>query len=204
MNYRELEENLKPFVVFSIHDILKLDPEFHRQRLSEWQRKGYLRKITKGYYLFSDVEMEEPVLFLIANTIYWPSYVSLEMALSYHGLIPESVYSVTSVTTRVTKRLASPLGAFSYRKIKPELMFGYTLLPYGKHTVRIAEPEKALLDYFYFHADVREESAFRELRVNPDTLQKSFDREKFLRYRSLFGNRLLEKRTDNFLTFIRL
>jgi len=103
MQFLELKKNLKDFMIFSKRDIEKMDQSFHNQRLSEWQKKGYIKMIRRGYYIFSDLEINESILFLIANKIYSPSYVSLEMAFSYYNLIPESVYSVTSVTTEKNK-----------------------------------------------------------------------------------------------------
>lgn len=46
-------------MVLSANDILKIDSDFHKQRLSEWQKKDYIKKITKGYYIFSDLEINE-------------------------------------------------------------------------------------------------------------------------------------------------
>ena len=131
MRYLELKEQLKDFLVFSLNDIRKIEPSFHRQRLNEWQDKGYIKKIVNEYYVFSDAEMSESALFAIANKIYEPSYVSLEMALSFYQLIPESVYGVTSVTSRKTYEFSTSMARFSYRKIKPELMFGYRLVSSG-------------------------------------------------------------------------
>lgn len=202
MQYLELKENLKDFIVFSINDILKVDPEFHRQRLSEWQNKGYIKKIIKEYYYFSDLEINEPVLFIIANKIFNPSYVSLEMALSYYGLIPESVYGVTSVTSKKTYAFHVPLARFSYRKIKPELMFGYQLTNYRDHAFKIAEIEKAILDYFYFNPRLKTEGEFEELRINRDIFQKKVNLDKIRNYLSQFKNKALEKRMNKFIKFI--
>ena len=70
MQYIEIKDNLKSFLVFSANDLLKIDPDFHKQRLSEWQKKSYIKKIAKGYYIFSDLEINESVLFIIANKIF--------------------------------------------------------------------------------------------------------------------------------------
>lgn len=202
MQYLELKENLKDFIVFSINDILKVDPEFHRQRLSEWQNKDYIKKIIKEYYCFSDLEINESALFIIANKIFNPSYVSLEMALSYYGLIPESVYGVTSVTSKKTYAFHAPLARFSYRKIKPELMFGYQLISYRDHAFKIAEIEKAILDYFYFNPKIKSEGEFEELRINRDIFQEKVNPEKLRNYLSQFKNKALEKRISKFIKFI--
>ena len=89
MQYLDLKTQLKDFLVFSIKDIEKVDLSFHKQRLSEWQKKSYVKKIRQGFYIFADLEINEKTLFTIANRIYEPSYISLEMALSIYGLIPK-------------------------------------------------------------------------------------------------------------------
>ncbi|MEI8343927.1 MAG: hypothetical protein WCF93_03200 [Candidatus Moraniibacteriota bacterium] len=202
MQYLETKDNLKGFLVISASDILKVDSDFHNQRLSEWQRKGYIKKIAKGYYIFSDLKINESVLFIIANKIFDPSYISLEMALSYHGLIPESVYSITSVTSRKSYKTASSIGQFSYRQIKPELMFGYQLIQYQNHNFKMAEIEKVILDYFYINSKLKTEGEFEELRINQETFQEKVDVEKLRQYLTLFNNKALEKRINNFIKYI--
>lgn len=202
MQYIEIKDNLKGFVVFSANDISKVDLDFHKQRLSEWQKKGYIKKVTKGYYIFSDLEINESVLFIIANKIFDPSYISLEMALSYYGLIPESVYGITSVTSRKTYTFSSLLGQFSYRRIKPELMFGYNLVNYQNHNFKIAEIEKVILDYFYVNSKLKTEGEFEELRINKDTFREKINPEKLKQYLIQFNNKAMEKRVNRFMKYI--
>lgn len=202
MIYLEFKKRLKNFIVFSIKDVLKAEPDFHKQRLSEWQKKGYIKKIIKEFYIFSDIEINESVLFIMANKIYKPSYISLEMALSYHNLIPESVYSVTSVTSRLTRNYNTSLGHFVYHKIKPGLMFGYRLVSYKNYNFKMAEAEKAILDFFYINSHLKSDGDFEELRINKDAFQEKFDIKKAKRYLLQFGNKSLEKRFDCFIKFI--
>lgn len=202
MQYLELKQQLKDFLIFSLDDIKKVDPAFYRRRLNEWQEKGYIKKIIKKYYIFSDLEINESVLFAIANRIFDPSYISLEMALSYHGLIPESVYGITSVSSRKTYAFDSQLANFNYRKIKPELMFGYQLIKYQNHSFKIAEIEKAILDFFYVNSKLKTEGEFEELRINRDTFQEQVNVEKLARYLAQYKNKALERRINKFIKFI--
>ena len=73
MQYITLKEKLRDFTIFPITEIRKLDTGFHRRRLNEWQDKGYIKKVIKGYYIFSDLKLNENALFEIANRIYGPS-----------------------------------------------------------------------------------------------------------------------------------
>lgn len=202
MRYIELKEQLKDFMVFSLGDIKKIDPFFHRQRLNEWQNKGYIRKIINQYYYFSDLEISEPVLFIMANKIYGPSYISFEMALSYYNLIPESVYAITSASSRKTQVFDTPVARFSYRKIKPSLMFGYNLIGYKNRKFKIADVEKTILDFFYINPRLKNRDDFEELRINKYEFTQRVNQEKLAGYSSLFGNKSLEKRINNFLKFV--
>ena len=202
MQYLELRQQLKDFLVFSLDDIKKVDSAFYRRRLNEWQDKGYIKKVIKEYYIFSDLEINEPVLFVIANRIFGPSYISLEMALSYHGLIPESVYGITSVSSRKTYTFDSQLAKFNYRKIKPELMFGYQLVKYQNQSFKMAEIEKAILDFFYVNHRLKTDGEFEELRINRDTFQERVNIEKLKSYLAQFKNKTLERRINKFIKFI--
>lgn len=202
MQYLNLRRQLKDFLVFSLNDIRKIEPSFHRQRLNEWQNKGYIRKVVNEYYIFSDLNIDETALFFIANTIYKPSYISLESALSYYELIPEAVYSITSVASRTTRSFDSELANFSYRKIKPNLLFGYRLISRDGHNFKMAEAEKALLDYFYFNPGCKTAGDFEGLRINKEIFREQVDMEKMKSYLRLFENKALGKRVFKFLNFM--
>lgn len=202
MQYLDLKNQLKDFPIFSIKDIEKMDSSFHKQRLSEWQKKGYVKKIRQGFYIFTDLEVNEKILFIIANRIYEPSYVSLEMALSIYGLIPEAVYGITSVTSQNTKNIKTPVGDFMYRHIQPELMFGYELREHGGHHYQIAEIEKTILDFLYFNSKISDNESFEGMRFNTSLLKEKIDLEKFNKYLEAFHSKALEKRAKKFLQFI--
>lgn len=203
MHYIELKEKLKDFTIFSLGDIKKIDNNFHRRRLNEWQAKGYISKVIKGYYVFSDLKINENSLFEIANKIYNPSYISFEMALSHYGLIPESVYSVTSASSRRTYVFKSKIGRFIYRTIKPKLFFGYEIIRYDTKTFKIASAEKALLDYFYLNSAIKNNNSFASLRINKDVFRRTIDKKRLLAYLKKFGQRRLTKRMKSFLEFIK-
>lgn len=202
MQYLELKTQLKDFPVFSIKDIEKVDSSFHKQRLSEWQKKDYVKKICKGFYIFSDLAINEPTLFTIANRVYEPSYISLEMALSIYGIIPEAVYGITSATSQKTKNLKSPVGDFIYRHIQPDFMFGYELREHDGHHYQIAELEKAILDYLYLNSKINDNESFEGMRFNVSELKERLNIEKFNKYLEAFHNKSLARRAKKFLTYI--
>ena len=203
MKYETFRQTFKDYTVFSLDEIRKLEPRFHRRRLSEWQDRGYLKKLSRGYYIFSDLPLREEVLFEIANRIYPPSYVSFETALAYHKLIPASVYAVTSAATRKRYRLRAPVAEFFYRTVKKNLFFGYDLVAYGDKSFKIANLEKALLDYFYFHTDLRNEDDFSSMRINRAMFFEHLNKKRLHAFLGKFSQKALAKRIHLFLRYLR-
>ena len=199
MNFIHFKNSLRDFPVFSIADIRAAHGGFDRRRLSEWQKKGYIKKLVKGYYLFSDIEMNEGLLLTIANKIYKPSYISFETAMSHYRLIPESIYMITSASTKRTSLFETPLVRFSYRTIKPALFFGYSLLPGG---IKMAFMEKALLDYFYINPALRTEDDFASLRINKEEMLNRFNKKQLTDYMRRFSQKRLSKRMGHFLEWL--
>lgn len=203
MTIIELKESLNQFTIFSINDVRKIEPEFDKRRLNEWHKKGYLKKVIRGHYIFSDLAVNENALFEIANKIYNPSYVSLEIALSYYHLTPESVYEITSVATRKTNEFKTPIARFNYKSLKPNLFFGYKLVKYGQKSFKIAEAEKAILDYLYFNPRIRTADDFESIRIDLDSFQEQVNRERLKKYLSEFNQKTFQKRVNDFLRFIK-
>lgn len=202
MNYLEFKKRLNNYIVVNLADIRKIEIGFDLRRLNEWQKKGYVKMVRRENYVFSDLEINESTLFIIANKIYAPSYISLEMAFSYYNLIPEAVYGITSATSQKTNNFKTDFGTFSYRRIKPNLMFGYKLIEYKNQNFRIAEIEKAILDYFYLNTKLKTENDFAEMRFNGEEFKALADRNKLNEYLKAFENRALEKRVKKFLKYI--
>ena len=95
-----------------------------------------------------NVNIRVPESGLIANHIYGPSYLSMETALSHYGLIPERVYTVTSMTTKASKEFKTSIGLYSYSYLPlPYFAFGIkNVILHDKQQVLMASPEKALAD----------------------------------------------------------
>lgn len=82
----------------------------------------------------------------MANFIYTPSYISLETALNYFGVLSQFPHEVTSITTKRTKQKDINSKVFSYSRIKKEVFTGYQMID----GILIASPSKAFFDYLYF------------------------------------------------------
>lgn len=202
MNFIEFKQKLQLFTVFSLQDIRKIAPCFHTRRLVDWQRKGYIKKIIRRYYCFSEPLINEPFLGIVAHKIYRPSYLSLATALAYYQLIPESVYKITSVTTRKTQHFQTHFGTFCYYHLKPSLFFGYHLIETDRECYKMADLEKALLDFFYLNPHLQTEADFIGIRIDTDQLWKEWSVERFQAYLSTFASFSLEKRMQVFLRVI--
>lgn len=203
MKYQDLRIKFKDFSVFSLADIRKADTAFYRPRLSEWQEKGYIKKLRRGYYIFADTLLNEEFLFLIANKLYVPSYVSLEMALSYYDLIPEGVYSITSISSKKTASFKTPIAVFSYRKIKAKLLFGYRLEKQKGQGYKIADMEKAVLDYLYFNHNIVNEADFYEWRFNSKEFLAKANIKKLYKYAGTFNNKYFSKRLEKLMALMK-
>jgi hypothetical protein len=118
-------------------------------KIVEMVNKGWLVKMRRGLYIVSPkLTHRSPESFLIANHLYGPSYISLESALSFWGLIPERVFETTSVTTRLSYKITNEIGRFSFLRLPLNYFsLGFRSIEIAeKQMVIIASKEKALCD----------------------------------------------------------
>lgn len=127
------------------------DPADVRRQLARWRASGKLVQLRRNVYaLATPWRRVEPHPFVVANELQAPSYVSLQSALSYHGIIPEAVPVTTSVTTARPADYRTPLGRYLFRHLRAEAFFGYRRVPVlDNQEALIADPGKALLDLVY-------------------------------------------------------
>ena len=192
MKYNELTAAIKS-PVFSRIDLALSGYHVLDYQFSLWVKKGYLIRLKNGLYAFRR-EMEkvrgEDVAFLLCQ----PSYLSLESALAWYGFIPEIVYAYTSVTARITRTFENAWGRFIYRHVKSDLFWGYVEMKTEHGQYLLAEPEKALLDYFYLNlARINTEDDFDSIRLNEEEMEKTIDKDKFIKYLKVFGVKKMEK-----------
>lgn len=155
MKYLTFKNKIEQFPVFSSGLISSLveDTDTLKVQLADWKKKGLVTQPRKGLYLLGkEYRKIEPSLFYLANQMYIPSYVSLESALRFYGLIPEFVAQTTSVTPRNTSKFQNEFGDFSYQHLKPKCFSGFTALKDENNlNILIASPEKAVVDFLYFN-----------------------------------------------------
>lgn len=159
-------------------------PEYNSQndKINELVKAGDLIALRRGLYVPGpELDLPVPENFLIANHLRGPSYISMESALSYWGMIPERVYEISSVTTKTTKTYDTPLGRFSFRHLaSPYYSFGITHTEVApQQHVMIATREKALCDKIVLTSGILLRSVaqtrdflFEDLRMDEDNLQE--------------------------------
>lgn len=202
MNYRYFVSKIMGLPAFNLNDVRKVDPAFHRQQLNYWRDKGYIKALAGGYYALPERLISEPYLLMLANRLYAPSYISLESALAYHQVIPETVLGVTSVSSLKTNRFTSPWGVFSYRSLQPRLMFGYQVVEANDEIkFNMAVIEKAVLDYLYLNTHIHTTADFDGLRWNREQLQL-MDSSRFSRYLGLFNKQALNDRVEKLMEYL--
>lgn len=155
-----------------------------RRQLSRWTKSGRLIQLRRGLYaLGSPYQKVKPHPFTIANHMVVGSYVSCQSAMAYFGIIPEYVPTTISVSGSRPARWVTKLGTFSFRHIKPVLLYGYSHEELGNdQRAFLATPEKALLDLIHLTPGGDRDPYLRELRLqnfdqlNMDRLHQLADR----------------------------
>lgn len=136
--------------IFTPQDIILLTnatPRATTGFLSYNLKKGKIARLKKGFYGFVDEPLNP---YLVANQIYKPSYISFETALAYYQLIPETVYSIISATSKATRQFSVKGLSYIYHRLKKNAYTGFIPKIVEGERVLIALPEKALADQCYF------------------------------------------------------
>ena len=191
MKYQEFKKAINsPY--FSSLDIHLQGLNVYNYQLSLWQKKAYIKKLKRGFYYFID-QKDDITSYEIAFYMYQPSYISMESALSIYGLIPEMIFAITSLSAKANRKVQNDFGLFIYRHINSRLFFAYIPIEtkFGKYL--LAEPEKALLDYFYLNlGKINNIDDIKELRINTYELSK-LNKAKIKKYLKVFKIKKLEK-----------
>ncbi len=169
MTWKELLGTVGKEPVFSSALLLagRVSPEGLSQQLARWTKTGKLIQLRRGLYALAGAYRKvEPHPFLVANQLRQPSYVSLQSALAYYGMIPEYVPVVTSATTQRPGLVETPLGNFLYKHLKAPFFKGFRLLEIeAGQRIFLASPEKSLLDLVYLTPGADSREYLEELRL---------------------------------------
>lgn len=168
MKFDRFIEEVKGLPLFDLALILQISGEPKRHllvQLHRWIRAGKVIALRRGLYTLADAYRRVSLSPLtLANELYRPSYLSGIWALSFYGLIPEKVALFTSVTPRVPRSFQNPFGTFSYSSLKQAFFWGFGSREIQGIRVWMAEPEKALLDFWHLNRGEWTADRLREMR----------------------------------------
>jgi predicted transcriptional regulator of viral defense system len=156
--------------------------KYPKNKISDLEKSGVFIRLKKDLYVRKKADISKE---LIANHLYGVSYVSLETALAYYGMIPERVYAVRSMTTKRSKTFTTPLGNFEYKTVSADY-FRIGLrqeIIENQYAFLIAEPTKAVCDMIVSTPNLRLQSVkaiqnylTEDLRIDFEVL-KNMDAE---------------------------
>jgi len=195
MTYIQFYNEWHRLACFSVSQVRAIYPDFHRGNFVQWQQAGYIVSLRQGWYAFADYLQQPDYARYFAGKIYAPSYISLHTALSFYGIIPETVVEITSVTTQKTCRYENAFGQFSYQTIRPKLFWGFEpkTMRDGKQYM-MATPEKAIIDLLYLYPQYSTLDEMRELRFDEDWMRDELNKERLMEYTERIGSPALTKR----------
>lgn len=171
-----------------------------RVALSRWVKSGRLIQVKRGMYVLSEDYAFQPIDWeYVATFACRPSYISLHYAMSSYGLIPEHVPNVTLVTTMRPGTIELKDRRLIYQHIKKELFWGYEIRGEKNFPVFFAEPEKAVLDTFYFTSAKINASFIEEMRFqNTEVLNI----DKFMEYAKKFKSPKIMRAAKLFVEYL--
>jgi len=193
MEFEKLLKILRDEPVFESSLLFAGDvqPKYIRLQLDRWVKAGKIHQLRRGVYMLAaPYQKQKPHPFLVANILQKPSYISLQSALSFYGMIPDIVNETTSVTTVRNERLNTPLGVFEYRYINKKFFGGYRLNDLGEQQTFIATPEKAILDLIYLQPGGDDPTFISELRLQN---LENLNIEELRRQGNLFGKPKIDR-----------
>ena len=203
MKFRDFEKKYGQYPFISTN-FLKYEEEkfiYLTRLISEWKTKNWIIQLKKGIYVINkEIYTKNLSSYFIANNIYIPSYISLQSALSFYNLIPEGVFTVTSISSKKKQQFTNKMGNFSYHHLKKSLFFGFTLLDYQGQKIFFARAEKAFLDFVYLHFTNAQnyENFYHSYRLQNLQILKIAVLEEYL---AKFKNKNLEKTVKNILKY---
>lgn len=185
MKYRSiLIEQLRLLPWFDKTAILQLGEQhdIKTSTIDAYIKQSLMRKdllqLKKGTYVTADFFLKNKndiaYTFYLANILRQPSYVSSWTALQYYNLVTEAIYTIISITPKITRSYNNKAGNFAYQSIKKEFFNGFSLVQ-GTFDFFIASPSKALFDLLYLKTNQFRSVHFEELQILVDDLRIDID-----------------------------
>ena len=178
------------------------DDSMIRLQMHRWMKSGKILPLRRGMYTFSDMYRKTDLYpTVLANELYKPSYVSLLWVLQFYGLIPEKVVTYTSITSRVPRTFSNQFGDFQYSHVKQSCFFGFSACTIQNQTVWLADPEKALLDFWHLTAGEWTVERLAEMRFQNF---EAVGYKKLERHASLYKSPRILRAVQNWNNFVEM
>lgn len=147
-----------------------------KMKVAQLVKKNDLIPIKRGLYLHGQKYKKSYSKLVLSTMVYGPSAISFEYALSFHGLIPERVETLTCICFKRNKSFDTPVGTFAYKYIAKELFpIGLEYHQTELGNFFMASPEKAICDMAYFEklTNFKEAEAylFESLRIDRNAIK---------------------------------
>ncbi len=188
---KNLLEQLKTLPYFDKKTIYQLGEIYNLSNstidvyISRYLKRKEIISLKKGLYISTDFlnknKDDISYIFYIANILRMPSYVSSWTALQYYNLTTESIYSIISITPKITREYKTKAGNFFYQSIKRELFSDFSLIKGKSNSLEnkfdfyIASPSKALFDLLYFKTNRFQGLALKDIKKLIDELRIDID-----------------------------
>lgn len=154
------KNNTRVITPTSLSKILNIDNNNTIYKIIERLEKNKLiERLIKGKYILAKSKLSD---FEKAGLILSPSYISLESALNFYGILPQFPYSITSVTTKKSKRYEINNKEYEFTKISKSFYSDFVKID----DFLIATPEKALIDIVYLASKKLKKIDFTELDMS--------------------------------------
>ena len=133
------------FITRDVAALLDVNPTNASKILTRLAQEGFIMRLTRGCWCLTKGINRLAIPEYL--TVPYPAYISLQTALYHHGIISQIPVVTYAVSLARTKRHQTPMGIFSIHHMDAGFFFGYELT--GAEGIKMATPEKALLDIFY-------------------------------------------------------
>jgi len=162
--YLDLFQHYRTKKIFRTSDFVTFlgrDEAMVRVELSRLVSGGIVARLSKGLYAnpFDPPSAED-----LAMVLRSPAYLSLESALSRHGILSQAPTSFSLVTTDLTRTFKALDLEFEYHHIQRAYFSGFQ----RQGPLDVAVPEKALLDLVYLRV-------IRTHKLSSDRLRSLLD-----------------------------
>lgn len=202
MKFTNLLEKVSDLPVFTVRFLAAGENLAQvRLQINRWVKDSKIIKIHKGLYTLAEPYRKvDPEPFCIANALKQASYVSLHSALSWYGMIPEFVPSVTSITTTRPQSIETPLGRYEFRHVGKKYFWGYQQIELKSGlNAFVAYPEKALLDLIYLTPGGDEIEFVEGLRLQNF---EQIDRKRLSQFAERFKSAKINRALENIVEIL--